>query len=162
MGTPGSTGIPCAMVLRFLSCSSRGPGFVAPVVRRMTHDLDASVGAPEPHDFAVRAGIARPAMPARPPHFFPTSVTVAKRPSCGEETGRGRKSDLPASAVSGAISVLIELNPGPTLFFGAFSSREPVSTSLENALRCCLSMISAQTHAFVVRGKRFPLFRIML
>jgi hypothetical protein len=34
-------------------------------------------------------------MPARPPHFFPTSVTIAKRPSCGEETGRGRKGDLP-------------------------------------------------------------------
>jgi hypothetical protein len=158
MGTPRSAGIPRAMVLRFPSCSSRGPGFVAPVVRRMLRDLDASVGAPEPHDFAVRAGVARPAMPARPPHSFPTSVTVAKRPSCGEETGRGRKGDLPdgtsgnfcadgldypnrlelareialqaqaiwtvrvwapiaASAVSGAISVLIELKPASTLLF---------------------------------------------
>ena len=34
----------------------------------------------------------------------------------------------------GALSVLIESEPGSDLFFDAFSSREPVSTSLENAL----------------------------
>jgi hypothetical protein len=30
--TPETPGIPRAMVLRFPSCSSRGPGFLAPVV----------------------------------------------------------------------------------------------------------------------------------
>jgi hypothetical protein len=70
---------------------------------------------------------------------------------------------IAASAFSGAISVLVELKNRALLFcFDAVSSREPVSTSLENALRCCLGMIFAHTHAFVVRGSRFPLFRIML
>jgi hypothetical protein len=59
-----STGIPCAMVLRFPSCSSRGPGFLAPVAREFVHELGASVGAPEPHDFAVRDGTARLAAPS--------------------------------------------------------------------------------------------------
>jgi hypothetical protein len=34
-GWPKHSGIPCAMVLRFPSCSSRGPGFLAPVVSAM-------------------------------------------------------------------------------------------------------------------------------
>jgi hypothetical protein len=57
----GHSGIPCAMVLRFPSCSSRGPGFLAPVIgaMRSIRQLDASVGAPEPHDFAVRDSTAR-------------------------------------------------------------------------------------------------------
>jgi hypothetical protein len=45
------------------------------------HQLDASSGASEPHDFAVRdlrcSSIAHP----RPPHPRPTSVTIAIRPS---------------------------------------------------------------------------------
>jgi hypothetical protein len=56
----------------------------------------------------------------------------------------------------------IAANRALLFYFDAVSSREPVSTSLENALRCCLGMIFAHTHAFVVRGNRFPLFRIML
>ena len=51
------------MVLRFPSCSSRGPGFLAPVAREFVHELGASVGAPEPHDFAVRDSTARLAAP---------------------------------------------------------------------------------------------------
>jgi hypothetical protein len=57
-GSPGHPGIPCTMVLRFPSRSPRGPGFLAPVDRESLHDLGASVGAPEPHDFSVRS--ARP------------------------------------------------------------------------------------------------------
>jgi hypothetical protein len=53
------------MVSRFPSRSSRGPGFLAPVVREIVHELDTSVGAPEPHDFAVRDSTARlAALPA--------------------------------------------------------------------------------------------------
>jgi len=43
--------------------------------------LDASVGASEPHDFAVRRNAARLAPPPRPSHPAPTFVTTAKRPS---------------------------------------------------------------------------------
>jgi hypothetical protein len=41
-------------------------------MRKHCHQLDISVGISGPHDFAVRAGIARPATPARPPHSYPT------------------------------------------------------------------------------------------
>src|SRR5690349_6747375 len=46
-----------------------------------------------------------------------------------------------AAARPEALSVLIESAPGSTLCFDAFSSREPVSTSLENALRAGLPEI---------------------
>jgi hypothetical protein len=55
-GHTGTAGIPRAMVLRVPSCSSRGPGFLAPVIGGSFRRLDASVGTPEPHDFAVRDG----------------------------------------------------------------------------------------------------------
>jgi hypothetical protein len=74
-GTTPSSGIPCAMVLRLSSCSPRGSGFLAPVIdvkRKLHRQLDASVEASGPHDFAVRPSIARPAMPVRPPHSHPT------------------------------------------------------------------------------------------
>src|SRR5690242_15663499 len=84
------------MVLRFPSRSSRGPGFLAPVNRGLLRDLSASVGAPEPHDFAVRVGIARPAIPARPPHFTPNVRDDREAPLLiGHETGQARKGDLP-------------------------------------------------------------------
>jgi hypothetical protein len=72
-GTPQSTGIPCAMVLRLISCSPRGPGSFAPVIpeKLASQELSASVGAPGPHAFAVRFSIARLATPLRPPHPAP-------------------------------------------------------------------------------------------
>jgi hypothetical protein len=45
--------------------------------------LDASVGASGPHDFAVRINTVRRSAHPRPPHPVPTSVTIAIRPSCG-------------------------------------------------------------------------------
>jgi hypothetical protein len=76
-GSAGSTGIPCAMV-------PRGPGFLAPVAcktRKRLCGLSASVGAPGPHDFAVRDRVIR--LMTRRVHRVPrpTFVTIAKRPS---------------------------------------------------------------------------------
>jgi len=48
---------------------------------RVPRELSASVGAPGPHDFAVRTSAARLAPLPRPPHPCPTSVTIAIRPS---------------------------------------------------------------------------------
>ena len=87
-GTGGSTGLPCAMVLTVsfalfpvtgLFCHRRFAIIVA--------KLSASVGAPEPHDFAVRKDIARPredraSMLCVHRIPLPTFVTIAKRPSC--------------------------------------------------------------------------------
>src|ERR1700687_5276400 len=76
--TPGSPGIPRAMVLTVsfaLSpvtglCCHRSPVKVA------FHRLDTSVGASGPHDFAVRESVIRPRAfarltPPRPPHPVP-------------------------------------------------------------------------------------------
>ena len=51
------------------------PGIIA--------NLNASLEASGPHDFAVRTGAARQAAPKRPPHPVPRFVTIASRPSCG-------------------------------------------------------------------------------
>jgi hypothetical protein len=43
--------------------------------------LDASIGAPGPHDFAVRISRARQSQLPRPPHPTARFVTIASRPS---------------------------------------------------------------------------------
>jgi hypothetical protein len=50
------SGLPCAMVLRLITCSPQRPGFLATVIpeKLASQELDASVGASGPHDFAVR------------------------------------------------------------------------------------------------------------
>ena len=112
-GPPEHPAFPHAMVLRLTSRSPRRPGFIVTVVSRImalskarlggltSAKLDASLGASEPHDFAVRfnavrlrAGdrsrIDKPALR----HFVragtaastasrPASVTIAIRPSSG-------------------------------------------------------------------------------
>jgi len=77
-----SPNIPCAMVLRLIARSPRGPGLIAPVASRSFCSLSLSVGRPGPHAFAVRNGSAR--LARRDVHRVPlsTSVTIAKRPSC--------------------------------------------------------------------------------
>src|SRR2546428_13991072 len=46
-----------------------------------SQELDASVAAPGPHDFAVRAACVRLSQAARPPHPTARFVTIASRPS---------------------------------------------------------------------------------
>jgi len=53
MVTPVSPGIPRAMVLRLTSRSPRRSGLFVTVVCASYRRLDASIGASEPHDFAV-------------------------------------------------------------------------------------------------------------
>src|SRR5713101_730808 len=89
------TGLFCHRRLRIKFCLS-------PVGPTQLRELDASVGASGPHDFAVRCNISRqragdrsqvpknsPCNPVarktlpRPPHPHPASVTIAIRPSGG-------------------------------------------------------------------------------
>ena len=84
-GSAKSSGIPCAMALRFPSRSPQGPGFLAPVVSGSFRSLDLSVGRPGPRDFAVRISDVRPheepcAPPTRPPHPDPRVVTTRDPP----------------------------------------------------------------------------------
>src|SRR5437868_4319891 len=53
-GTPKQTDIPRAMVYSLFRALPGVPGLIATVARGPIHGLDASVGAPGPHDFAVR------------------------------------------------------------------------------------------------------------
>ena len=57
-------------------------------MRKHRGQLETSVEASGPHDFAVRAGAARLAAPVRPSHPRPTFVTIAKRPFVRAETAR--------------------------------------------------------------------------
>src|SRR6266851_7820363 len=59
-------------------------GFLATVIpeKLASQKLDASIGAPGPHDFAVRIGRARQSQHLRPPHPTARFVTIASRPSC--------------------------------------------------------------------------------
>jgi hypothetical protein len=83
-GSPEQPGIPRAMVLT-------GSFVLSPVIGLCCHrhrqvttcQLDASVEASGPHDFAVRVTCCSSKAPTRPPHPVPTSVTIAIRPSCG-------------------------------------------------------------------------------
>jgi hypothetical protein len=88
--TPESPGIPRAMVLTVSFVLSPVTGLFCHRHRAVARQLDASVGASGPHDFAVRVSAARPA--CRRVHRMPppTSVTIAKRPS--EEAGPNRYS----------------------------------------------------------------------
>jgi hypothetical protein len=60
-------------------------GFLATVIpeKLPSPELDASIGAPGPHDFAVRIARARLPRAPRPPHLTATFVTIATRPSFG-------------------------------------------------------------------------------
>src|SRR5437773_11791362 len=49
--------IPCATALRLISCSPRWSGLVVTVIpeKLASQELNASIAAPGPHDFAVRS-----------------------------------------------------------------------------------------------------------
>ena len=67
-GKAGTTGIPCAMVVRLIARSPRGTGLDSPRHSQVVRELDLSVGRSGPHAFAVRLRAARLATPKRPSH----------------------------------------------------------------------------------------------
>src|SRR5882757_10026715 len=58
-GYTASAGIPCTMVLRLIRALPGDRALLPPSFVDRTHELSASVGAPEPHDFAVRDSLIR-------------------------------------------------------------------------------------------------------
>src|SRR6266436_9246601 len=106
--TPERPGIPRAMVLRLTSRSPRLPRFLTPSPALLLTGLTPTIGASEPHDFAVRKQTAFVSRAAASTASRPAFVTIASRPSIG--TGqRGYTTDLgrPASIIS-EIQKLIE------------------------------------------------------
>ena len=81
--TPETPGIPRAMVLTASFVLSPATGLCCHrPLASFSRQLDASVGASGPHDFAVRVmrrSSVAPSRVHRIPH--PTFVTIAKRPS---------------------------------------------------------------------------------
>jgi hypothetical protein len=106
-GGAGSTGIPCAMVLTvsfvlfpmtMLGCHRHPQG-----ARCALWEFSACIGAPEPHDFAVRISPVRPTCPPRPPHPRPTvRDDRPKRPSSSRRDAREHGFDLPDGASADA------------------------------------------------------------
>jgi hypothetical protein len=137
-GSAGSTGIPCAMVLRLISRSPWGPGFLAPIagaMRKHHRQLNPSVGRPGPHDFAVRAGHVRPTCHPRPPHPRPPyRDDRPKRPSSSGRDGREHRCDLPDAASADGCDRL---------------ARRAVC-----AWRICGRCLSGQVSARACRGRR--------
>ena len=82
--TPESPGIPRAMVLRIIRDLPGDRAFLPPSPPKIaSRELDASVGASGPRDFAVRLRRARQARHPRPPHPAPRFVTVRNAPLSG-------------------------------------------------------------------------------
>ena len=86
--TPESPGIPRAMVLRLMSRSPRRSGFFVTVIpeKLASQELDASVEASGPHDFAVRLTRRSSKALAASTASRPASVTIASRPSVGRDS----------------------------------------------------------------------------
>ena len=89
-------GLPCAMALRLirfrpgdrLSCHHHPPEAFT------SRELDASTGAPDPNDFAVRICRARQSQHPRPSLPCPSFATMADAPPAGQDGG-DCASDLP-------------------------------------------------------------------
>jgi hypothetical protein len=82
--TPGSPGIPRAMVLTVSFVLFPVTGLVCHRrQRKYFRQLDASVGASEPHDFAVRLTCCSSKAPSASTASRPAFVTIAIRPSSG-------------------------------------------------------------------------------
>ena len=76
-GSTETSGLPCAMVLTLLRALPGVHDLLVTVVRRIiTYALNASPGAPGPHDFVVRDGIARRTMPP---------ASIASRLACRDD-----------------------------------------------------------------------------
>jgi hypothetical protein len=107
-GSPKQSGIPCAMALRFPSCSPRRPGFVVSVIGAMPSIVANLTSASGYQDhttspFAASPLVSRQHRVHRIPR--PTFVTIAKRPSYRVQDARASKGDLPdgASGIPGGV-----------------------------------------------------------
>jgi hypothetical protein len=90
-GGAGSSGLPCAMVLRLIRDLPGDRALLPPSLSQANpRELSASVGAPGPHAFAVRISAARlatlPASTASHPAFVTTRTPLLSRRDGAENT----------------------------------------------------------------------------
>jgi hypothetical protein len=87
-GTAKTSGIPCAMVLTLIARSPWGPGFLAPIARRIIIPARlASASGGQDHTLLRPQEPRSSCAPSRPPHPASRVVTIAIRPSCRGGTG---------------------------------------------------------------------------
>ena len=98
-GSARTTGIPCAMVLRFIRDLPGVPGLLAPVAsRNRPQDLTPASGRQD-HTISPSANrVARLATPQRPSHPDPNVRGDARTPLCAGQDARIEASDLPDGA----------------------------------------------------------------
>src|SRR5947209_4463076 len=90
------TGIPCANGFNgFLRTLSGDRALLPPSSAKRLRRFSASVGAPRPHDFAVRRIATRHLTTLRPSHPAPHVPDDAQRPSWWARDGRISAFDLP-------------------------------------------------------------------
>ena len=85
-----TTGLPRAMVLRLIRALPGEPAFATVAFAKrleLPRDLAPALGAPGPHDFAVRVRAARHTAQPTSTAFRATFVTIAIRPLCRRGTG---------------------------------------------------------------------------
>src|ERR1700753_2132871 len=83
----------------------------SPVIRGHHHELDASVGASGPHDFAVRSDVVRLTTSKRPPHPKPNvRGDRAYAPHLGRD-GAGDASDLGSRSREKLGECVVHANP---------------------------------------------------
>src|ERR1700761_5576029 len=85
-GSPGHPAFPARWCYGLLRDLPGDRAFLPPSPPgRLPRELDASVGASGPHDFAVRITRRSSKAPPRPPHPVPTFVTMANAPPPGQD-----------------------------------------------------------------------------
>jgi len=94
-GSPGSPGIPARNGFNSLYRALPGDrAWLSPSYARHLSQLDASIEASGPHDFAVRIRCCSSAACPRPPHPAPRFVTLRNAPR-SEQDGASGRFDLP-------------------------------------------------------------------
>ena len=94
-GSPQHSGFPCTMVYGLFRALPGDRACLPPSPCGLPRKLDASVGAPGPHGFAVRQPVSFVVRHCpRPSHPAPTFVTIMIRPSGRARDGGAYRSDL--------------------------------------------------------------------
>src|SRR6202000_3375147 len=94
-GSPGTPGLPCTMVLTAFFVLSPETGLCCLSHRwNLFRRFSASVGAPKPHDSAVRSHAVRLSIAKTSTASRPTFVTMANAPLFGRDR-RSFRIDLP-------------------------------------------------------------------
>jgi hypothetical protein len=124
-----------------------GTGFFAPVISGSFRSLSACIGAPEPHDFAVRTNAARRAKIApgdvRPSHPAPNVRDDREASLLWVRDEREHRFDLPDDAMPGMCDTLARrANQEASLGYVVASGSIVIYHELQYVTGACLRSLS--------------------